>query len=98
MTAGTSIYETVPIIKSKGNIEIKGLIISVDRMEKGKTDISAQEEIKKNFGIKTFSIVTMKEVVEYLYNKEIKGKIYIDDEMKASIEEYYKKYGFTYFN
>ncbi|WP_300385959.1 orotate phosphoribosyltransferase [Clostridium sp.] len=98
MTAGTSIYETVPIIKSRGNIEIKGLIISVDRMEKGKMDISAQEEIKESFGIRTFSIVTMKEVVEYLYNKEINGIIYIDDKMKEFIEEYYKKYGFTYFN
>lgn len=98
MTAGTSIYETVPIIKSKGNIDIKGLIISVDRMEKGKSDISAQAEIKENFGIKTFSIVTMKEVVEYLYNREINGRVYIDDTMKVSIEEYYKKYGFTYFN
>ena len=96
MTAGTSIYETTPILKAQGNIDIKGLIISVDRMEKGKTDKSAQEEIKENFGITTYSIVTMKEVVEYLYNRELNGKIYIDDSMKESIEAYYEKYGVTY--
>ena len=93
MTAGTSIYETAPILKAQGNVDIKGLIISVDRMEKGKTDKSAQDEIKEKFGITTYSIVTMKEVVDYLYNKELNGNIYIDDSMKEAIDEYYKQYG-----
>lgn len=93
MTAGTSIYETAPILKNQGNVDIKGLIISVDRMEKGKTDRSAQAEIKDAFGITTYAIVTMAEVVEYLYNKEIDGKVYIDDAMKQAIEAYYEKYG-----
>lgn len=96
MTAGTSIYETTPILRSQGNVDIKGLIISVDRMEKGKTEKSAQEEIKETFGITTYSIVTMKEVVDYLYNREINGKVYIDDNMKSAIEDYYKKYGVAY--
>lgn len=93
MTAGTSIYETTPILKAQGNVDIKGLIISVDRMEKGKFEKSAQEEIKENFGITTYSIVTMKEVVDYLYNKPVNGKIYIDDNIKSAIEAYYQKYG-----
>lgn len=93
MTAGTSIYETAPILKKQGNVDIKGLIISVDRMEKGKTDKSAQEEIKEVFGIITYPIVTMAEVVEYLYNKEINGRVLIDDSMKQSIENYYEIYG-----
>ena len=96
MTAGTSIYETAPILKAQGDVDIKGLIISVDRMEKGKSEQSAQEEIKETFGITTYSIVTMKEVVEYLYNRELNGKVYIDDNMKSSIESYYEKYGVTY--
>ncbi len=96
MTAGTSIHETVPILKSQGNVDIRGLIISVDRMEKGKSEKSAQEEIKEIFGISTYSIVTMKEIVSYLYNREINGKVYIDDNMKKTIDEYYAKYGVTY--
>ena len=93
MTAGTSIYETAPILKAQGNVEISGLVISVDRMEKGRGEQSAQSEIKEAFGITTYPIVTMAEVVEYLYNREIDGVIYIDDKIKAAIAEYYKKYG-----
>lgn len=93
MTAGTSIYETAPILKEQGVTKIAGLVISVDRMEKGKGDKSAQQEIKETFGITTYPIVTMKEVVEYLYNKDINGTIYIDDKVKKAIEEYYEKYG-----
>ena len=93
MTAGTSIYETAPILKVQGDVEIAGLVISVDRMEKGKGEQSAQSEIKEAFGITTYPIVTMAEVVEYLYNREIDGTVYIDDKIKAAIAEYYKKYG-----
>ena len=87
------IYETAPILKAQGDVEIAGLVISVDRMEKGKGEQSAQAEIKEAFGITTYPIVTMAEVVEYLYNREIDGTIYIDDKIKAAIAEYYKKYG-----
>ena len=83
MTAGTSIYETAPILKAQGDVEISGLVISVDRMEKGRGEKSAQ----------SYPIVTMAEVVEYLYNREINGTIYIDDNIKLAIEEYYQKYG-----
>ena len=93
MTAGTSIYETAPILQKQGNVEIKGLIISVDRMEKGRSEKSAQQEIKEVFGITTYPIVTMAEVVEHLYNREINGQIYIDDNMKKAIEDYYEIYG-----
>ena len=89
MTAGTSIYETAPILKAQGDVEICGLVISVDR----KGEQSAQSEIKEAFGITTYPIVTMAEVVEYLYNREIDGTIYIDDTIKEAIAEYYKKYG-----
>ncbi|MFZ5353038.1 MAG: orotate phosphoribosyltransferase [Bacillota bacterium] len=92
-TAGTSIYETMPIIKAQANVEVIGLIISVDRMERGKGSKSAFSELEEAFGIKTCSIVTMKEVVEYLYNRELDGKVLIDDEMKSRIEDYYKLYG-----
>ena len=93
MTAGTSIYETAPILKAQGNPQIQGLIISVDRMERGKGEKSAQQEIKEVFGITTYSIVTMKEVVDYLHNREINGTVHIDDNMKEKIDMYYEKYG-----
>lgn len=92
-TAGTSIYETMPILKNQGEVEVIGLVISVDRMEKGKTEKSAFKELEENFGFKTCAIVNMEEVVEHLYNREINGKVIIDDAMKASIEKYYEIYG-----
>lgn len=92
-TAGTSIYETMPILKSQGNVDVRGLIISVDRMERGQGEQSALVEIREGFGFKTCAIVTMAEVIEYLYNKEVNGKIIIDDEIKARIDDYYCQYG-----
>ncbi len=92
-TAGTSIYETMPILKSQGNVDVEGLIISVDRMERGKTEKSALTQIREEFGFKTCAIVTMAEVREYLYNKEINGKVLIDDEINKRIDAYYEQYG-----
>ena len=93
-TSGKSIEETFPIIKSQADIEIKGLIVSLDRMEKGlSTDKSALGEIQDKYGFRTNAIVTMEDVVECLYNKECMGKILIDDNIKNAIDEYYKQYG-----
>lgn len=92
-TAGTSIYETMPILESFGNIDVVGLIISVDRMEKGKGEKSALVELKEKFGLNSVAIVTMEEVVEYLYNREINGRVLIDDLVKGKIEDYYSIYG-----
>lgn len=92
-TAGTSIRETIPLLKSIADVEIVGLIVSTDRMEKGQGEQSALVELSKEYGIKTQAIVTMEEVTEYLYNRQIEGKVYIDDEIKARIDEYYLEYG-----
>lgn len=92
-TSGKSIDETMPIIKANGGKNVIGLVISVDRMERGKTDKSALEELKENYGIETTAIVTMAEVIEHLYNREYKGKVIIDDALKAAIDQYYEQYG-----
>lgn len=91
-TAGTSIYETMPILKACGDVDVRGLIISVDRMEKGQGDKSALRELSEKFNMKTCAIVTMDEVVEYLWNREIQGQVIIDDPMKAMIDSYYATY------
>ena len=91
--AGTSIEETLPIIKAQGDVNPIGLVVSVDRMERGKGTKSALSEIEEKYGLKTTAIVTMAEVVEHLYNKEYKGKVIIDDKLKAAIDAYYEQYG-----
>ena len=92
-TSGKSIEETYPIIKAQADVEIKGLIVSLNRMEKGKTEKSALKEIEETYGFPTEAIVTMDDVKEYLYGREVNGKVVIDDEIKNRIDEYYKMYG-----
>ncbi|HSW59216.1 MAG TPA: orotate phosphoribosyltransferase [bacterium] len=92
-TAGTSIAETVPILKSAANVDVTALVISVNRMERGQGEKSALDEIHETYGMKTFPIVSMAEVIEYLHNKEIKGKVLLDDKIKSMIDDYYKLYG-----
>lgn len=93
ITAGTAIRECFPILTGAADVTIKGLIISVDRMEKGQGDKSAVQEIEENYGIKTYPIVTVREIIEALYNVPVDGKIYIDDELKQRMEAYLKQYG-----
>ncbi len=93
-TSGKSIEETFPILKAQANVDIKGLIVSLNRMEKGLGgEESALAEIKRKYGFDAHAIVTMEEVVEHLYHREYKGKVIIDDAMKAAIDAYYEKYG-----
>lgn len=92
-TAGTSIGETMPILKAQGDVTVKGLVVSVDRMERGQGTKSALDEIEENYGIETTAIVTMAEVVEHLYNKPYNGKIIIDDGLRNAIDAYYTQYG-----
>lgn len=92
-TAGTSIEETLPIIKAQGDVDVLGLVVSVDRMERGKGEKSALKEIQEKYGLQTTAIVTMAEVIDHLYNKEYKGNVIIDDKLKAAIDDYYGQYG-----
>ena len=92
-TSGKSIEETFPIIKAQGNVEIIGLMVSLNRMEKGReSDKSALEEIKEKYGFDANAIVSMADVVEHLYNKECNGRVVITDEIKAAIDKYYEQY------
>ncbi len=93
-TSGKSIEETFPIIKAQGDVEILGLMVSLNRMEKGRdSDKSALDEIKEKYGFDANAIVSMSDVVECLYNKECNGKVVINDEIKTAIDAYYEQYG-----
>ena len=93
-TSGKSIEETFPILKAQADVEIVGLMVSLNRMERGlSSEKSALEEIKEKYGFDANAIVSMAEVTEYLYNKPYKGQVYIDDTLKAAIDAYYAQYG-----
>lgn len=93
-TSGKSIEETFPIIQEQGNVEIKGLMVSLNRMEVGLGGrISALDEIREKYGFEARAIVTMAEVVEHLYNRTCQGRVVIDDTIKTALDEYFKQYG-----
>ena len=92
-TSGKSMEETVPKVRGAANVEIIGLMVSLNRMEKGTGEKSALDEIKEKYGFDANAIVTMEEVTEFLYNKPYNGEIYIDDTLKAAIDAYYEQYG-----
>ena len=93
-TSGKSIEETFPIIKAQGDVKIVGLMVSLNRMEKGlSTNKSALDEIKEKYGFNANAIVSMEEVVEHLHNKPYNGRVVIDDSIKEAIDAYYEQYG-----
>ena len=93
-TSGKSIEETYPILKAQADVDIRGLIVSLNRNERGRSaDQTALDEISEVYGFETAAIVSMPEVVEYLYGREHQGKVIIDDELKQRIDAYYAQYG-----
>jgi orotate phosphoribosyltransferase len=93
VTAGTSAKESVQLLKSAAAVHFSALVVSVDRMEKGVAEKSALDEMRESLGIKTFAIVTIDEIVDFLYNKEIDGTVVIDAALKSRIDGYRKQFG-----
>ncbi len=93
ITAGTALRLVLDVLKRFGPPQIQGIVLAVDRMEKGQGQKSAIQELKEEFGINVYSIVNIDEIVEYLYGREIDGIVYIDDEKMARIKEYRAVYG-----
>lgn len=93
-TSGKSIDETYPKLMAAANVEVKGLIVSLNRMEVGKGGVTtAQREIEQRYGFPVASIVSMAEVTDYLHNREVAGRVVIDDDVKARLDAYYERYG-----
>ena len=92
-TSGKSMEETIPILRSQAKVTLVGLMVSLNREEKGKGEKCALDEISELYGMPANAIVSMSEVVEALYNKEVRGQVRIDDSMKKKIDDYYAVYG-----
>lgn len=87
-SSGKSMEETVPIVRGQANVEIVGLIVSLNRNEKGKSDKTALKEISELYGFPTAAIVSMPEVIEVM-----KEENRLDDELLSRINAYYEQYG-----
>jgi orotate phosphoribosyltransferase len=92
-TAGTSIRESIPLLTSAAKVQVKGLVVSVDRMERGTSALSALAQIREEFGIRTAAIVTLDDIIGHLHNRPIGGKVVLDDAIYGRIIEYRRIYG-----
>ena len=93
MTAGTAVRESIALFEHVAKVNMKALIVSVDRMERGTRDCSTLDELRADHGIAVYPIVTVREILAFLHNREIDGRVYIDNAMKARMEAYLAEYG-----
>ena len=93
VTAGTAVRETIELFRHVADVDLTALIVSVDRMERGTGEKTTINELREQYGIRVFPIVTVRQVIDFLYNREIDGRVYIDDAMKKRMEAYLNQYG-----
>ena len=93
VTAGTAVRESIELFKHVADVHIDALFVSVDRMERGTRECTTLDELREDYGIQVYPIVTIRDVMECLHNKPVDGKVYIDDVMLERMEEYLATYG-----
>lgn len=91
ITAGTAVREVLPILQGVGAV-IDGLIISVDRMERGTGERTAIQEIWEEYKIPTFPIINVLDIIKCLHNRPVDGNVLIDDQVASRMEAYMKEY------
>lgn len=93
ITAGTSVRESMAILAANHRPNVRGVIVSVDRMERGSGKLTAIEEVKKEFDLDVFPIVNVRQIISHLHNRPLEEKVVIDDATKQRMEEYLATYG-----
>ena len=93
VTAGTAVRETIALFGQVAQVDLRALIVSVDRMEKGTGERTTLNELRQDHGIEVYPIVTVLEIIAYLHNRPVDGRVLIDDAMRGKMEAYLKEYG-----
>ncbi len=94
VTAGTAVRESLAFFEGLGKkVEVRHLFVSVDRMERGTGDKTTLDELRDSYGIAVHPIVTVREVMAALHNKEIDGAVVLDDHRLEQMEAYLAQYG-----
>lgn len=88
MTSGKALRETLPKLRATADVDIPGMVITVDRMEKGTGELSAVQEAKRDFGVTVYSIVNMEDIINAIENDIVPGKEYLE-----KMREYRNTYG-----
>lgn len=88
ITSGKALREVLPVLKAAAEVDITGMVISVDRMEKGSGELSAVQEVREQFGIQVYPIVTILDIIEAIKDRVIEGQAYLEKML-----EYRRTYG-----
>jgi orotate phosphoribosyltransferase len=91
-TAGTSIRETVPLLRAAANVQLAGLVVAVDRMERGSSELNALTEISEQYSMPTFAIVTIEEIIAHLREQPVDGRMLLDDATYRRVLDYRKQH------
>lgn len=92
ITAGTTLREVVPFLNGLAKLTIKGLLIVVDRCERGTGEKSAVQQVREDFGIQTYPLLTIYEIKDYL-TSSASGAAKLSDEVAAAMDRYLAEYG-----
>lgn len=92
-TAGTSIRETEPVLRAVADVELHGLVISVDRRERHTTDETALVQLAREFEMATFAIVSVHEVIDHLHGRDVDGRVVLTDELAEAMHAYLAEWG-----
>jgi orotate phosphoribosyltransferase len=93
-TAGTSIRETVPLLRAAADVDIVGLVVGVDRMERGtRDDASALDQLADELGLRTVALATIDDIVAHLADREVDGRRVLGDDDLDRIAAYRAKHG-----
>jgi orotate phosphoribosyltransferase len=92
LTAGTAVKECLPLLRRTADVSIEGLIVSVDRMERGDGGRSAIRELEDDYGLRVYPIVTARDIIDTLHNRSLDGVVFIDDAVRESMEAYLARY------
>ena len=93
VTAGTAVRETVSLFESIVPVTFSALFVSVDRMERGTGTKTTIDELRERLHLPVFPIVTVREIMAYLHNRSLGGRVHITDEIHARMEDYLTQYG-----
>jgi orotate phosphoribosyltransferase len=95
VTSGASVREAVELLRAAARVEIAGVVVAVDRQERGRGAKTTLAEVREAMGIRVHAIVTVRELVEHLHGREIDGRVVVDDARRHAIERYLAEHGGT---
>ena len=76
VTAGTAVRESIELFQHVADVKMRALIVSVDRMERGTRACSTLDELREDYGIAVYPIVTVREIIAFLHNRARRQGVY----------------------